>query len=176
MMVGNMTGMTNSMMSSEMKINSIPMMKQQNKNQVGMRIQDLELKQQMRELVLQNTNTVNYGNKVVVTEKSSDGSIYVEIKSSTPTPGKFLDIIEIFHDKNGNILEHVNHAIHVTQDEQTVLKMSDLHSHFGEITYYTRELHSNSPVKVEILINGIGMEEPLTGPIDELVIVEISEN
>ena len=30
-------------------------------------------------------------------------------------------------DKNENILEHVNH---VTQDEQTVLKMSDLHLPF----------------------------------------------
>lgn len=177
LMMNMMTGMiNNSVMNSEMMGNSMPMMKQQHRNQVGMMIQDSELKQQMREFILQNTNTVNHGNKVLATEKSLDGSVYVKIESSIPTPGKFLDIVETFHDKNGNILEHVNHAIHVTQDEQTVLKMSDLHSHFGEMTYYTRELHSNSPVKVEILMNGIGMEEPLTGPIDEIIVVEISEN
>ena len=106
---------------------------------------------------------------------SSDSYIYVEVKSSNPLPGKFLEIIEIFYDNDGNILEHVNHDIHVTQDDgQTVLKMSDLHSHLGNITYFTRELHSGSPVLVEILIQGIGMTEPLTGPIGETIIIEIA--
>ena len=43
-----------------------------------------------------------------------------------------------------------------------------------KITYYTRELHSDGSVKVEVLMHGIGMEAPLTGPIDEVIIVEIS--
>jgi hypothetical protein len=53
--------------------------------------------------------------------------------------------------------------------------MSDLHSRLGEIAHYTREFHSSSPVKIEILMNGIGMEEPLTGQIGDVVVVEISE-
>ena len=185
MMEGNMSGMMGSpmmgqgmkgdnMMAWDTTGNSQPMMKQQSRNQVGMMLQDPELKQQIRDFVLQNTNTVEMGAEILATEQSSDGAISVEIKSSTPMPGKFLEIVETFHDKNGNILEHVNHGIHVTQDGQTVLKMSELHSHHGEITYYTRELHSDSPVEVEILMHGIGMEEPLTGPIDEVITVEVS--
>ena len=185
MMGGNMSGMMGSpMMGQGMKGgnmmgwdttgNSQPMMKQQNRNQVGMMLQDPELQQQMRDFVLQNTNIVEMGAEILATGQSSDGTISVEIKSSTPMPGKFLEIVETFHDKEGNILEHVNHGIHVTQDGQTVLKMSELHSHHGEITYYTRELHSDSPVEVEILMHGIGMEEPLTGPIDEVITVAVS--
>ena len=52
--------------------------------------------------------------------------------------------------------------------------MSELHSHHGEVTYYTRVLHSDSPIEVEVLMQGIGMEEPLTGPIDEIIVVEIA--
>ena len=185
MMEANMSGMMGdsmknqgmkggSMMALDATGNPKSMMKQQNRNQIGMMLQDPELKQKMRDFVLQNTDTVEMGTKVLKTGQSSDGTISVEIKSSTPMPGKFLEIIETFHDKNGNLLEHVNHGIHVTQDGQTVLKMSDLHSHHGEITYYTRELHSDSPVEVEILMQGIGMEEPLTGLIDELITVTVS--
>lgn len=154
-------------------------MKQQTRNQVGIMLQDPELKQQMRESILQNmdpsdTSIATSGNEILATGKSSDGTVSVEVKSSTPMPGKFLEIIETFHDGDGNILEHVNHSIHVTQDDQTVLKMSDLHSHHGEITYYTRELQSDSPVEIEILMNGIGMEEPLTGPTNETITVKVS--
>ena len=163
-------------MSSQLEnndVNLIPM-KKQNRNQIGMMLQDPELQEQIQDLILQNTNTENVGNKVLAKGQSSDGSVFVEIKSSTPTPGKFLEIIETFHDKDGNILEHVNHAIHVTQEGQTVLKMSELHSHHGEVTYYTRALHSDSPIEVEVLMQGIGIEEPLTGPIDEIIVVEIA--
>lgn len=160
---GNMDGMSKGMMK-----------KQQNRNQIGLMIHDPELGQQMKNLNLQNTNNESPTNEIIAYGKSADSSVSVKIKTSSPTPGKFLDIIETFHDKNGDILEHVNHSIHVSQDEQTVLKMSDLHSHYGEVTYFTRELHSSSPVKVEILLNGIGMDEPLTGPIDETIIVEIA--
>ena len=149
-------------------------MKQQNRNQVGMLLQDPELKQQMRELVFQNISSIEQSNEILASGQSSDNSVFVKIKSSTPLPGKFLEITETFHDKDGNILEHVNHGIHVTQDDQTILKMSDLHSHHGDITYYTRELHSTSPVEIEILMHGMGMEEPLTGPIDEVIVVEVS--
>lgn len=155
----------------------LPTIKQQTRNQVGIMLQDPELKQQMRELVLQNigaSDTTIIGNEILATGQSSDGTVFVEVKSSTPMSGKFLEIIETFHDRDGNIIEHVNHSIHVTQDDQTVLKMSDLHSHHGEITYYTRELHSDSTVEIEILMNGIGMEEPLIGPINEIITVKVS--
>lgn len=189
-MMGNMTGMMNEnmmmgdnmmksgmisgsmMKDNQMEVNTI--MKQQNKNQIGMMLQDPQLKQQMRNLIIQNIDMANQENKISVSGESSDKSVSVQIVSSTPMPGKFLEIIETFHDNNGNILEHVNHGIHVTQDEQTVLKMSELHSHQGEVAYYTRELHSSSPVKIEILMNGIGMESPLTGPIDEVITVKVS--
>ncbi|MGB0856026.1 MAG: hypothetical protein ACPGQP_03290, partial [Nitrosopumilus sp.] len=166
----------NMMIGSDMTGNSQQIMKQQTRNQIGIMLQDPELKQQMRDLVLQNIDAsdTTIKNEILATGQSSDGTVLVEIKSSTPMPGKFLELIETFHDKDGNILEHVNHSIHVTQDDQTVLKMSDLHSHHGEITYYTRELHSDSPVEIEILMNGIGMEEPLIGPTDEVIAVKVS--
>ena len=182
-MMGSMSGMmggqgmkgNNMIMDRDMDKNSQPIMKQQTRNQIGIMLQDPELKQQMRDLVLQKINTSDtIGSEVLATGQSLDGTVSVEVKSSTPMPGKFLEIIETFHDKDMNILEHVNHSIHVTQDDQTVLKMSDLHSHHGEITYYTRELHSDSPVEIEILMNGIGMEEPLTGPVNEIISVKIS--
>ena len=180
MMGGSMSGMMgqgmkgSNMMTGDTTVKSPPMIKQQTRNQIGIMLQDSELKQQMRELVLQNTNAEKIGTEVLATGESSDGTVFVEIKSSTPMPGKFLEIIETFHDKDGNILEHVNHGIHVTQDDQTVLKMSELHSHHGEITYYTRELHSHSPVEIEILMHGIGMEEPLTGPSNEMILIKVS--
>ena len=185
MMEGNMSGMMDgsmknqgmkgdNMMALDATGHSKSMMKQQNRNQIGMMLQDSELKQKMRDFVLQNTDAVQIGTEVLRTGQSSDGTVSVEIKSSTPMSGKFLEIVETFHDKNGNLLEHVNHGIHVTQDDQTILKMSDLHSHHGEITYYTRELHSDSPVEIEILMNGIGMEEPLSGPIDEVITITVS--
>lgn len=169
------------MANSDTAENSQPMIKQQTRNQIGVMLQDPELKQQMKEfLVLQNIDATDTTITVTETEilatgQSSDGTVLVKVKSSTPMPGKFLEIIETFHDKDGNILEHVNHSIHVTQDDQTVLKMSDLHSHHGEITYWTRELHSDSPVEIEILMHGIGMEEPLTGPIGEVITVSVSK-
>ena len=171
----------NNMMTSNSDTtgNSQLMIKQQTRNQIGVMLQDPELKQQMREsLVLQNTyvsDVTTTESEILATGESSDGTVFVEVRSSTPMPGKFLELIETFHDKDGNILEHVNHSIHVTQDDQTVLKMSDLHSHHGEVTYWTRELHSDSPVKIEISMHGIGMEEPLTGPIDEVITASISK-
>ena len=152
------------------------MKKQQTRNQVGLMIQDAELGAQVREEILSVTSSTSaeIQEEVIATGKSSDDSILVQIKSGAPQAGQFLELIETFHDNDGNILEHVNHGIHVTQDGQTVLKMSELHSHFGEVTYWTRELKSDSPIIVEATIYGLGMEEPLTGPLDDVITLTIS--
>ena len=144
----------------------------QSRDHVGLVIQDPQLEEEIQGIFENNV----YGEKEIISSsKSSDGSITVTIKSSQPEPGKFLELVELFYDDKGNIVEHVNHGIQVTQDGDTVLKMSDLHSHIGEVTYYTRMLASDSPVKVEITIFGIGMEEPLAGPINDLVVVNIAK-
>lgn len=153
-------------------------LKMQDRERIGLMIQDPEIRQQMQKMLAENMQQPSpllpTDKETVATAESSDGTITVNITSSTPQPGKFFEIVETFHDKDGKIMEHVNHDIHVTQDGKTVLKMSELHSHHGEVTYFTRELQSGSPVIVTVRINGIGMQEPLTGPIGEEITVEIS--
>ncbi len=150
------------------------MKKQQMRNQVGLMIQDKDLGVQIREEILDNTlPSSETKEEIIATGKSSDDSILVQIKSSTPQKGQFLELIETFHDRDGDIVEHVNHGIHVMQDGQTVLKMSELHSHHGEVTYWTRELKSDSPIEVEVIIYGLGMKEILTGPINDVVTIII---
>lgn len=149
------------------------MKKQQTRNQIGLMIQDAEIRAQVKEEAFSVTSSTEIREDVIATGKSSDNSILVQIKSTAPKAGQFLELIETFHDNDGNILEHVNHEIHVAQDGETVLKMSELHSHYGDVVYWTRELKSDSPIEVEVTINGLGMEEPLIGPFDDVITITI---
>lgn len=149
------------------------MKKPQTRNQIGLMIQDAEIRAQVKEEAFSVTSSTEIREDVIATGKSSDNSILVQIKSTAPKAGQFLELIETFHDNDGNILEHVNHEIHVAQDGETVLKMSELHSHYGDVVYWTRELKSDSPIEVEVTINGLGMEEPLIGPFDDVITITI---
>jgi len=99
---------------------------------------------------------------VMVQEMSSDKSEMVIVDSPAPTSGQPLTISLNFTDASGNNLKHVNYAITVVQDNNTVLNNPTGHTHTGLDTQTTSALTSSDPADITITLNGQGL--PGTDP------------
>lgn len=88
---------------------------------------------------------------------SSDGKILVEVSSSMPTLGSTSQIKVDFVDVLENSIQHVNYAITVTQNGETVLDESNAHTHTGIKYHETKVLESDSRLDIEITLLGLGL-------------------
>jgi predicted secreted protein with PEFG-CTERM motif len=112
----------------------------------------------------------------VIKTMTSDGSINVNIITTTPTSDKDMAINVEFTDVQGNPIEHVNYNIVATQDGSEVLSEIGAHTHEGKAHLATEHLDSDDPVDVQVTILGIGLpddEANWTGPSDETLSVNV---
>ena len=93
----------------------------------------------------------------------SDGTM-VMIKVDEVTTGQQSRIDVVFDDA-----EYVNYDLMVTQNEVSVLADENSHAMTGSGTHMTNTLESDEPLEITIVVQGYGMSEPYTGPIDEQV-------
>ena len=107
---------------------------------------------------------------------SSDGTVKVEIKATTPTAGEELTVNVEFTDAiTGNVVEHVNYDITATQGG-TVLEMMGAHAMSEAVSHTTDALSSGDPVDVTVTILGIGLpgdEANWTGPMGDVVMFTV---
>lgn len=108
---------------------------------------------------------------------SSDGTVKVEIETSTPTAGEALTInVEFTDAASGSVIEHINYDITATQAGTTVLEAMGAHEHMGDVSHETAALSSGDPVDVTITILGIGLpddEANWTGPMGDVVMFTV---
>ena len=94
---------------------------------------------------------------------SNDGQILVEVVSAAPVADKVMEMTIRFTDELGNPVPHVNYHILVKQDGIELLNNDDLHTHSGQSIIETdSKLNSDSPVDVDITLNGIGLPDENT--------------
>lgn len=107
---------------------------------------------------------------------SQDGSVQVELKTSTPTKGEKMTIDIEFTDKNGKYIEHINHDITATQNGKSVLNDMGAHHHDGKGEHMTAVLDSADPVDIKVTLNGIGLpdkQSEWTGPKGEVIMFQV---
>jgi len=108
---------------------------------------------------------------------SNDGQILVEIVSSTPVADQVIDMTIRFTNELGNPVSHVNYSILVKQEGEELLNNPDMHTHDGKtVLETTSRLKSDSPVDVNITLNGIGLPgENISwiGPMDEMITFKV---
>ena len=62
-----------------------------------------------------------------------------------------------FQDSTGNFVKHQNYAITVTQDNNTVLSVSNGHTHTGTDTQTTQALSSTDQINIQVTLQGVGL-------------------
>jgi len=94
----------------------------------------------------------------------SDGSTQVIISYSPapPASGQPLSIVLTFVDAKGNLIQHQNYAISVTQDGKDVLSNAVGHTHTGNDIQMTSNLTTSNAVDIQVTLNGVGL--PGTDP------------
>jgi predicted secreted protein with PEFG-CTERM motif len=126
--------------------------------------------------------TITVGGKdmpkeTVVTGMSSDASVRVEIVTSEPKSNEMLSLEVKFRDANGGGLKpHVNYDIIATQNGKTVLSEMGVHQNEGTGKHTTSVLDSDSPVDIQITLNGFGLpgdEANWSGPKGEVVNLQV---
>jgi predicted secreted protein with PEFG-CTERM motif len=112
-----------------------------------------------------------------VSGMSSDGTVHVDIDSSIPKAGDPMSIHVKFTDKDGKMIDHINHDITARQDGNEVLSETGAHHHEGEGTHMTKPLTSDNPVDIQIKILGIGLPDAnpttWTGPKGDVVSLQV---
>jgi predicted secreted protein with PEFG-CTERM motif len=89
----------------------------------------------------------------------------VSIMTSAPTSGEKMEISVEFADS-----EHINYDIMATQNGEEVLNDIGAHIMTGKGVHETAPLSSSDPIEVTITFQGIGADDPKTGPIGEQVV------
>ena len=110
-------------------------------------------------------------------EVSSDGSVNVHVITTAPTKDQGMSIKLAFTDKDGNPIEHVNYDISATQNGESVLSETKVHTHTGEDQHSTSSLTSDKPVDVQVKILGIGLPDDKanwSGPQEELSVLHVT--
>jgi predicted secreted protein with PEFG-CTERM motif len=87
---------------------------------------------------------------------SSDGSVTVNVIATAPAKDKIMNIALEFTDHDNNPIEEVNYDVTVTQDGNTVLDETNVHTPNGEDSHITESLSSDNPANIQIKILGIG--------------------
>ena len=112
-----------------------------------------------------------------VKEMSSDGSVQVEIETSTPKAGEEMSLKIEFTDASGQKIKHVNYAISATQDGVEVLSNSAGHTHTGDDTQTTSSLASANSVDIKVTLKGMGLPDAdpatWTGPKGDVVSLQV---
>lgn len=94
----------------------------------------------------------------------SDGTV-VTIKVDELVIGQQSRIDVVFDD-----VKHVNYDLMVTQNGVDVLTDKNYRTMTGSSIHSTNTLESDEPLDITIIVQGYGMSEPYTGPIDEHVV------
>jgi len=103
------------------------------------------------------------GTMTMMQRMSTDGSTQVMIATSAaPVSGKPFTIALTFKDASGNMIQHQNYAITITQDGNSVLFNATGHTHTANDMQMTNNLASADPVDIKITLNGAGL--PGTDP------------
>lgn len=100
---------------------------------------------------------------------SEDGSVNIDIKTTNPTTDEEMTIVIEFSDASGKEQKHMNYEIIVTQNGKEVLSDNNVHLMEANAKHVTNSLSSDDPVDITITLQGIGMNEPYTGPKGEIV-------
>ncbi len=98
---------------------------------------------------------------------STDGSVTVNVIATSPAKDEIMNIALEFTDPEGNPIEEVNYDVMVTQDGNTVLDETNVHTPTGEDSHDTTSLSSDNPADIQVKILGIGEENDdanWTGP------------
>jgi len=98
---------------------------------------------------------------------SSDGSVTVNVIATSPAKDEIMNIALEFTDPDGNPIKEVNYDVMVTQDGNTVLDETNVHTPTGEDSHDTTSLSSDNPADIQVKILGIGEENDdanWTGP------------
>jgi predicted secreted protein with PEFG-CTERM motif len=115
--------------------------------------------------------------ETVATGMSSEGSVRVEIATSEPKANEMLSLEVKFRDASGGGFKpHVNYDITATQNGKTVLSEIGVHQHEGTGKHVTKVLDSDSPVDIQVTLNGFGLpddEANWTGPKGEVVNLQV---
>ena len=110
---------------------------------------------------------------------STDGTVKVEIETTTPTVGEAMTInVEFTDAATGNVIEHTNYDVTATQGETIVLEALNNHppSHDGKGSHNTQALNSGDPVNIKVTILGIGLPGDTanwTGPMGDVVMFTV---
>lgn len=110
-------------------------------------------------------------------EMSSDGSVNVHVVSTAPSKDKVMSVKLAFTDSDGNPIENVNYDVSATQNGESILSESQVHTDSGEDLHSTSSLTSDSPVDVQIKILGIGASDDKanwSGPQEELSALHVA--
>ena len=112
----------------------------------------------------------------VIRTATSDGSINVDVITTTPTADEDMLIKIEFTDMHGNPIEHVNYDIVAIQDGSAVLTESFAHTHEGDAKHSTATLISGDPVDIQVTILGIGLpddEVNWSGPMGDTISLNV---
>ena len=113
---------------------------------------------------IQNNSQLLNGRDTSIAGMLSDGT-KISVYTSNPTTGERMKILVDFVGKI-----HVNEDIIVTQNQNTALKETGVHANDGKTEYETAPLMSSDPVKIIIVFQGYGIDNPKGGPIGEEVV------
>ncbi len=91
-------------------------------------------------------------------------SVNSYIMPETATVGDSLLIEVEFRDDDKNIVDHVNYDISVTQDGDTILSEPSSHRHPGKHPVHETTLLGESPVEIQVTIQGLGHGDDITEP------------
>jgi len=105
-----------------------------------------------------------------------DGGLMVDIATGSADQGESLSI-DVTFTMMGDSVEHVNYDIKATQNGEVVLDEMGVHDHDGVMNHMTAQLPAaasdDSPVEVDVMFNGFGIDEPFTGPIGDVATAQV---
>lgn len=110
-------------------------------------------------------------------EISSDGSVNVHVVTTAPTQDSVMTVKLAFTDEAGNLIEHLNYDLSATQNNESILSETEVHTDTGEDQHLTSSLTSDEPVDVQVRILGIGLEDDKanwSGPQEELSAIHVT--
>jgi len=108
----------------------------------------------------------------VMEEETVVEEVMVSIETGMAGAGESLTVDIVFSNMDGSEVEHANYDIMASQDGQTVLEETEVHSHDGTGSHTTMALSmaasDEMPVDVTVTFNGFGIDPPFTGPIGQV--------
>ena len=111
---------------------------------------------------------LDYAGECVIVEPISEPAKTIAVNShimpKTATVGDALLIEVEFMDDDGNIVNHVNYDITAVQGVDTILSDPGSHRHPGKHPVHETTVLGESPVEIQVVIQGLGHGDDITGP------------